>query len=302
MSKRKAVSLTVLAVLITITAQTARAQDSRGLVVELWPKAVRQTWESPDKDETATTSPWRDGDTTITRVTNVANPTITVCRAKDTTGAVPAVIVCPGGGYSILAWDLEGTEIVSWLNSLGITGVLLKYRVPKQRDGALQDAQRAIAVVRHRAKEWGIDPQKIGVLGFSAGGHLAARLSTNSEQLAYKSIDACDTAGCNPSFTILIYPAYLATKDDTGPDTETLPVTSKTPPTFMAIADKDRFTPGCLHYALALRKAKVPVELHVFGIGGHGCGLRPVDNGMATWPKACAAWLQVMTKKGSDDP
>jgi len=213
-----------------------------------------------------------------------------VYRPKGATEPTPAVVVCPGGGYSILAYDLEGTEVVEWLNGLGIAGVLLKYRVPGKRDGAFQDAQRAMGIVRHRAKEWGIDPKKVGILGFSAGGHLAARVCTNYEKRAYKPVDAADEASCRPDFAIPIYPAYM--EKDGGLDTAALPVTAETPTTFIAIACNDRFTVGALHYFLALRQAKVRAELHVFQFGGHGCGLRESGDALTTWPVHCAAWLR----------
>jgi len=202
-----------------------------------------------------------------------------------------AVIVCPGGGYSILAYDLEGTEICEWLNSIGVTGVLLKYRVPRRRDDALKDAQRAIGIVRSRAAEWKIDPKRIGILGFSAGGHLSARASTNYRKRAYAPIDKHDEAGCRPDFSVLIYPAYLLNKEGTL-DAATLPVDAETPTTFIAIAENDRFTPGALQYFLALKKAKVGSELHVFQFGGHGCGLRKTSENVTTWPEHCARWMR----------
>jgi len=228
---------------------------------------------------------------TIAKISNVSRPAVTVFRPEKKAAAPgPAVVLCPGGGYGILAYDLEGTEVCTWLNGLGITGILLKYRVPRQRDGAFQDVQRAVGMVRHRAKAWGIHPRRIGILGFSAGGHLAARLCTNFKTRAYKTVDAADEVSCQPDFAVLIYPAHVAKGDSL--DTTTLPVTRETPTTFVAIACNDKFAPGALAYFQALRGAKVRSELHVFQFGGHGCGLRPADDGLTTWPAHCERWLK----------
>ncbi|HWX19857.1 MAG TPA: alpha/beta hydrolase [Candidatus Binatia bacterium] len=233
----------------------------------------------------------------VIRLGNVSEPTIALYRppaAKDT-GA--AVVICPGGGYSILAMDLEGTEVCDWLNSLGITGVLLKYRVPKRaglekHTAALQDAQRALGVVRFHAKEWGLDPKRIGVLGFSAGGHLAAAVSNNYEQRTYPKVDDADATTCRPDFTLLIYPAYLTVKEQNDKIAPDLNITSNTPPTFIAMAEDDPIRiETALFYAAALRKAKVPLELHVYPKGGHGYGLRPTKDLVTTWPQRAAEWM-----------
>ncbi|MBC8002074.1 MAG: alpha/beta hydrolase, partial [Opitutaceae bacterium] len=176
----------------------------------------------------------------LIRLGNVTKPTITIYKpaADKDTGA--AVVVCPGGGYSILALDLEGTEVCEWLNSIGVTGILLKYRVPKRAGlekhaAPLQDAQRALGLVRHRAKEFGIDPKRIGILGFSAGGHLGAAASTIYETRSYPPIDEADATSCRPDFTILIYPGYLTVKEDGDKISPELKLTEKTPPTFMVM-------------------------------------------------------------------
>ncbi len=283
------VLLSFTAALSAAVAPTTTLKNST--VIALWPKGTPD-YEGKGGGEKATASPKGEG--SITRITNVSKPTISVRTPPKATGPCPAVIVCPGGGYGILAYDLEGTEVVDWLNSIGVAGVLLKYRVPRQRDGALQDAQRAVSIVRHRAKEWNIDPKRIGILGFSAGGHLAARTSTNYTKRAYKPVnaaDAADAASCRPDFAVLIYPAYLTGKGG-GLDTDTLPVTRETPTTFIAVAFGDRFTPGALNYFAALHKAKVRSELHVFQLGGHGCGLRKTDATITTWPARCEQWMR----------
>jgi acetyl esterase/lipase len=207
------------------------------------------------------------------------------------------VVVCPGGGYGILALDLEGTEICEWLNSIGVTGVLLKYRVPKRPGlekhiAPLQDVQRAIGLVRSRAQEWHLDPTRIGVLGFSAGGHLAAAASTNYETRIYPRTDAADDTSCRPDFSVLVYPAYLTVKDQGDKISPELPITAQTPPTFIVMAEDDPIrVENALFYTLALKNAKVPCELHIYPTGGHGYGLRPNGQTVTTWPQRAAEWM-----------
>jgi acetyl esterase/lipase len=233
----------------------------------------------------------------VIRLGHVSEPTFQVFRppAGKDTGA--AVLVCPGGGYHILALDLEGTEVCEWLNSVGVTGVLLKYRVPKrpgtEKQGpALQDAQRAMGLLRSRAGELGIDPARLGVLGFSAGGHLAAALSTTRER-TYARIDAADDLACRPDFTVLIYPAYLTVKEENDRISPELRLTATTPPTFLSIsADDPVRVEGVLLYTLALKQAGVPVELHVYPTGGHGYGLRRTENPVTFWPDRVGDWMR----------
>jgi acetyl esterase/lipase len=268
---------------------TAVAAD-KGQVVPLWPKEFLPA-PTAGKVEKAETE--GKGDWTIIKVSEVSTPTLTVYPAPATAaGPAPAVIVCPGGGYFILAWDLEGTEIAHWLNAAGVTCVLLKYRVPGQREGAFQDGQRAVSLTRANAKAWNIDPARIGILGFSAGGHLAARVGADFARRSYKPVDAADEQSCRPDFTVLIYPAYLLTKDDSAVDTAALPIGEQTPPTFLAIAGDDKLAVGAVQYFVALRKAKVPAELHVFQFGGHGCGLRPRGANVTDWPQAAERWMK----------
>lgn len=242
----------------------------------------------------------RPGARKVQRITNVTQPTLKVFRpAKDKdTGA--AVVICPGGGYSILAWDLEGEEVARWLNSIGVTGIVLKYRVPRRPDSRpgtaplqpLQDAQRAMSLVRSKAKEWGLDASRIGILGFSAGGHLAAHASTNYDRRAYEPIDDVDQVSCRPDFAVLVYPAYLTTKDKLKLADE-IRVTDKTPPMFFAHAADDRVpADNSVQLFLALRRHNIPAELHIFGSGGHGFGLRPSDDACSRWPEHCAAWMR----------
>jgi acetyl esterase/lipase len=266
------------------------------LTLDLWPGPVPGE-AKPIGDEKLLDQ--RPGEKPVKRLTNVSRPAITVfhpARDKDT-GA--AVLIAPGGAYNILAWDLEGEEVAAWLNSIGVTGVVLKYRVPRRPDqpkdkppvGALQDAQRAISLVRSKAGKWGIDPQRIGMLGFSAGGHLTAWTSTNSDQRAYEAGDEMDRVSCRPDFVVLIYPAYLVTKDNQlAPE---LRVSAETPRTFLAMTEDDPVRVECgLFYYLALKQAKVPAEMHLYPKGGHGYGLRPSSDPVATWPKRAEEWMR----------
>jgi acetyl esterase/lipase len=230
---------------------------------------------------------------------NVTRPTMTVYSPKgENTGA--AVVIFPGGGYQILAMDLEGTEVCDWLTSKGITAVLLKYRVPSEKlypakgsPQALQDAQRTIGLVRFHAKEWNIDPHKIGVLGFSAGGHLVAAASTRYDKRLYPPVDAADKESCRPDFAVPVYPGHLWIDDkkfELNPD---IRVTSKTPPTFLLQNEDDPVDPveHSLVYYIALKKAKVPVEMHLYAQGGHAFGLRPSKLPVSKWPRLVETWL-----------
>lgn len=291
------ISISLVAFVMVFTPAYGRAAEP-AKVIELWNGAAPgdKGELGPEHDTTKPSDNLVAGKRLI-RLGNVSKPTIAVYRpltGKDT-GA--AVMVCPGGAYSILAMDLEGTEVCDWLNSQGITGVLLKYRVPKRaglekHTAALQDAQRALGLVRYHSKEWGIDPKRIGVLGFSAGGHLAAALSNNYEQRTYPKVDDADAVNCRPDFAVLIYPAYLTVKEQNDRIAPDLNITSNTPPTFLAMAEDDPVrVETALYYALALRKASVPFELHVYPQGGHGYGLRPTKDLVTTWPQRAAEWM-----------
>src|SRR5581483_674707 len=248
--------------------------------IRLWPRGApgEKGGLGPERD----TSKPNDGlvaGKPVIRLGNVGDPTITVYApsAEKNTGA--AVVVCPGGGYTILAMDLEGTEICDWLNSIGVTGVLLKYRVPARPGqprylAPLQDAQRALSLTRERAAEWKTDPNRIGILGFSAGGHLSAAASCRFDERAYEANDDADHVSCRPDFTVLIYPAYLAVQKEDDRIAPELTVTSNTPPTFLVQTEDDPVrVENSLYYWQALKKAHVPAELHLFAKGGHGYGL-----------------------------
>ena len=234
----------------------------------------------------------------VIRLGDVSKPTLTIYQpaAAKATGA--AVMVCPGGGYNILAWDLEGTEVCEWFNSIGVTAALLKYRVPRPDGDAmpvepLQDAQRAMSMLRSGAVEFRIDPKRIGVLGFSAGGSLSARLSTNFDMRTYDAIDKLDAVSCRPDFTMLIYPAYLFPKGSKEGLSADLPINTETPPTFLTMAFDDPIDPtNVLRWSIAMKQAKVPVELHLYPSGGHGYGLRRTDNASTTWNDRATDWMR----------
>jgi acetyl esterase/lipase len=286
----------LLVATVMVPAFAAGAEEP--LTVNVWPdKAPGEKGQISKEKESKGKDP---SGKPIRILTNVTVPTLTVLKpAKDKdTGA--AVVIAPGGGYNILAWDLEGEEVAAWLNSIGVTGIVLKYRVPR-REGtpgdkpppqALMDAQRAISLVRDKAKDWGIDPKRIGMLGFSAGGHLTAWTSTNFDKRSYEAIDDVDKVSCRPDFTVLIYPGYLLAKgkDELAPD---IRVSKETPPTFFAHAADDG-VPAQASVVMyqALKKAKVPAELHVYSKGGHGFGLRPSDKPCSSWPQRCAEWMK----------
>ncbi len=237
--------------------------------------------------------------TNIIRITKVSRPAIEFYKAKHAKPDAPAVVIFPGGGYQILAYDLEGTEVAEWLNSIGIHAIVLKYTVPgNKRDDALKDAQRAFGIVRSKAKDWGIHPDKIGVLGFSAGGHLAANLSTNYQKRNYQEIDAADKLSCRPDFTVLIYPAYIYDDKDKHKIASEIKIDKQTPSAFIVqTLDDRRLVDSAFNYCRGLKDAKVDAELHLYARGGHGYGLRPTENPISGWPQLCEAWLDRTLKK-----
>ncbi|MEO6001280.1 MAG: alpha/beta hydrolase fold domain-containing protein [Chitinophagaceae bacterium] len=255
-----------------------------------------------EKDKTKSTDNKVSGKDVI-RLTNVTKPTLTVYSPPKNKRNGSAVIVCPGGGYSILAMDLEGTEICEWLNSIGVTALLLKYRVPV-REGLsryqppLQDAQRAMGLVRANAGKLGIDPNRIGIMGFSAGAHLSAALSTNYDKRTYEALDASDIVSCRPDFVMLIYPAYLSLKQEGDKVAPELPISKNTAPTFIVQTEDDPVrVESSLFYYLALKNAGVPAEMHLFASGGHGYGLRKSTQPVNSWPKRAEEWMKTLEKK-----
>jgi acetyl esterase/lipase len=225
----------------------------------------------------------------VERITNVSSPTITVYPAPGQGAPAPAAIICPGGGYGKLAINKEGSEIAAWLNSLGITAVVLKYRVPNNRAGALQDVQRAMRLVRGHCSEWNIDPHSVGIIGFSAGGHLAALLSAGQGDAAYESIDNSDALGLRPDFAVLVYPAYLA--DNDGRLAPEFKISSKIPPILIIHSEDDlKYVAGSKALHANLEAANVPHRLLLYPSGGHGYGLRCEKDAKA-WPEAAKTWL-----------
>jgi acetyl esterase/lipase len=235
----------------------------------------------------------------VVRLGNVSAPTLTLYAPKGkNTGA--AVVVFPGGGYNILAIDLEGSEVCDWLNSAGVTCFVLKYRVPNtgpypKSPAALQDAQRALGLVRQHAADWGVDPNRIGVLGFSAGAHLAVALSTHFDQRLYPLIDAADRVSCRPDFAVIVYPGYLALTDQNFVPNPDIVPTEKTPPQFIVQAEDDPVhVENATVYLMALKNAKVPAELHIYAQGGHGYGLRSTELPVTAWPESAETWLRTI--------
>jgi acetyl esterase/lipase len=269
-------------------------------VVTLWPKGAPgvNTTTGPEADTSAAASPLVAGKSVV-RLGNVSVPTLTVF-APTTKGNGAAVVVFPGGGYNILAMDLEGTEVCDWLTSRGVACFLLKYRVPgtgpyPKSDEALQDAQRAVGLVRARAAEWKVDPKRVGVLGFSAGAHLAAAVSTHYETRLYPKVDAADDVSCRPDFAVVMYPGYLALEDKNFAFTPDIPVTKDTPPTFLVQAEDDTVhVENATAYFLALKGAGVPTELHIYAEGGHGYGLRKTGLPVTEWPGLVDVWMKTI--------
>lgn len=270
------------------------------ITLPLWPNGAPGAPSNPpaEVDTTKATDKLIAG-RPLVRLGNVSNPTLTVYAPKGT-ATRPAVVVFPGGGYQILAIDLEGTEVCDWLNSINVTCVLVKYRVPNtgpypKSAAALQDAQRALGTVRQHAAEWHIDPNRIGVLGFSAGAHLAAALSTHFDKRLYDAVDASDQLSCRPDFAFIIYPGYLANDaQHMAPNADINP-TDKTPPTFIVQAEDDPVhVENATVYFLQLKAAKVPAELHIYAEGGHGYGLRRTALPVTTWPDTARIWLQTI--------
>ncbi|MGH8247444.1 MAG: alpha/beta hydrolase, partial [Gammaproteobacteria bacterium] len=241
-------------------------------------------------------------------ITNVKNPTITRFRPASAKSNGVAIVICPGGGYWNLAWDLEGDEVAAWLNTVGVTGFVLKYRVPRRTDqperlpapGPLLDAQRAIRLVRSRAAEWGIDTNRIGILGFSAGGHLAVATAPRFDQRGYEPMDEIDKVSCRPDFAVAVYPGYLIEQQPAGVEINKevlapyIRIPKETPPIFLVHATDDPVAgaENSVVMYLALKRANVAAELHVYAHGGHGFGVRKSNLACSTWTDRCVAWLQ----------
>jgi acetyl esterase/lipase len=301
-----AVALGLLA--CRLSAQAPAWQPSSGHTQRpIWPATAAAGHVGPDSESYATGPdvagrPWH-------YIQHVSRPTLTV-YPPDSGNTGVAVIVFPGGGYQILAIDLEGTEVCDWLTARGITCVLLKYRVPSagwfwdqacgcdrrtHSSKALEDAQRAISLVRFHAAEWHIDPHKIGVLGFSAGGHMVATTSTRYDRRVYAPVDSADRESARPDFAVAIYPGHLFDYHRNRLSAD-LPVTSATPPTFLIHAENDNVDgpSHTLFYYMALKDAHVPVELHMYAEGRHAFGLRETGFPITHWPRLVETWLRTI--------
>ena len=271
------------------------------LVVEIWPgKVPDETYTigaekcrmSPElsREQVEVTEPTR-------MITNVTLPTITVYRPDKEKDIQTAMLICPGGGYWNLYWELEGEEVARWQNSLGMTGIILKYRVPRRPDEPtsqparrpLADAQRAVSLIRSRSEEWGIDNQRIGMVGFSAGGHLAIATATSFEQRAYEPIDDVDKVSCRPNFAVAVYPGYL--KDELA---RGMKIASTTPPIFLAHGGEDIVSDPehSVSMYLALKRAGVGAELHIYASATHDFGVRISDHPYSAWTESCVKWLR----------
>jgi acetyl esterase/lipase len=295
----------MLVLVVSLCAVGPATAADKPLVVELWPGAVpdeagklgpERVVMSPklDHKQVEVTEPTR-------MVTDVSRPTITIYRPTKEKATGTAVLICPGGGYWNLYWELEGVEVAAWLNSLGATGIILKYRVPRRSDDVvgeparrpLQDAQRAVSLVRSKAAEWGIDPKQIGIVGFSAGGHLAIATATSFEKRSYPPADNIDKVSCRPDFAILAYSGYLKAKDkdELAPG---LAIPAGTPPVFLVHGGADIISDAAHSVVMytALKRAGIPAELHVYATAAHDFGVRPSDHPCSTWTQSCAAWMR----------
>jgi acetyl esterase/lipase len=274
-------------------------------VVELWPGRVPDETGTIGAEKSLMSPKLTPKQVEVTEptkmVTNVTKPTLTIYRPAKDKDTGTAVLICPGGGYWNLYWQLEGEEVAAWLNSLGVTGIVLKYRVPRRPDEPkgeparrpLQDAQRAVRLVRSKAREWGIATDRIGMVGFSAGGHLAIATATGFAERSYEPIDDIDKISCRPDFAIGVYSGYLKAKDkdELAPG---LHIPARTPPIFLAHGGEDIISnpDHSVMLYLALKRAGVPAELHIYATAAHDFGVRPSDHPCSTWTQTCAAWMR----------
>jgi acetyl esterase/lipase len=292
-----AVSLLV-SLLVIIPARAEKPQ-----FVDLWPGKVPGDVGIIGKEASRIHQSPIVGPTKL--ITNVTKPTLAIYQPARDKNTGTAMLICPGGGYWDLYWELEGEEVAAWLNSLGMTGIILKYRCPRRPGdirgepplGPQLDAQRAVSLVRSRAVEWGIDPKRIGMVGFSAGGHLALSTATGFAKRTYEPIDDIDDVSCRPDFAVLCYSGYLKAKDkdEIRPD---LRIPANTPPIFLAHASDDKESYGgssaehsTIAY-LALKRAGIPAELHIFATGDHDFGVRQNEKLPSSWTQLCVNWLR----------
>ncbi len=299
---------TIIALLVMQTLLSAQTQ-----VLNLWPNTPPGPAAKADGAERDLTKPEDKliAGRAIIKLGHVSTPQMLVYLPPKEKANGGAVLICPGGGFSILAWDLEGTEVAEWLNGIGFAAIVVKYRVPTGHHGdalndagnapmkavgPVMDAQRAMSLTRAKASEWGIDPKRIGIMGFSAGGETAGLTAILRGQRLYAKVDAADEQSCAPNFALPIYPGGFYDKE-TGGLKPYLKVTKDTPPMFFAMAQDDHVNClNCTTLFTALTKEKVPAEIHLFTRGGHGYGLRATDEPVTGWPRLAAQWLMTFAK------
>jgi acetyl esterase/lipase len=289
------VKTALLLALALLAAPLARSQQ---VTLPLWPNGAPEPYTGgPERDATLPTDNLIAGKP-LMHLTNVSKPTLAFYPPPAAKNNGAAVLVFPGGGYRILAYDLEGTEVCTWLNSIGVNCLLIKYRVPfpdhyPENAADLEDAQQAMRIARAHAAEWNIDPNRIGALGFSAGAHLVVTLSNHAD---YKRPnEPANELDARPNFAVVLYPGYLADEPTLDKLSHGISPTANTPPTFILQAEDDPVhEENALVYFQALKQAKVPAELHIFAAGGHGYGLRPTDLPVTHWPALVETWLQTI--------
>jgi acetyl esterase/lipase len=287
------ITLRLLSILLVISS-VLTAQTSEPHVVNVWPGAVPGE-EAFDASKLTLPEPVNDG---IERIPLVTEPTLTFYRAPSELNTGAAVLICPGGGYNILAWNLEGEELAAWFNRLGVSAGLLKYRVPRRdpdtpHEQPLKDAQRGLALMRANASAWGFDPDRVGMMGFSAGGHLVVMTAVSGAERTYPRQDDVDDLVRAPDFLMPIYPAYLGDERTAGELYPNIRVTPAFPPTFVAVTHDDVLRGlNAAKLYIALRTADVPAELHIYTRGGHGYGIRPSANPVSTWHLRLEEWLR----------
>jgi acetyl esterase/lipase len=288
---------------VTLFLLAGRLMAAEPLVVDLWPGKppgdVGITGEEKFIELMVNGKPYQVGGRPTKWLTNVSKPTLTVYRPAKDKDTGTAMLICPGGGYHNLGWDVEGEEVAVWLNSIGVTGIILKYRCPRRPGdekgvppaGPLKDAQRAVSLVRCRAKEWGINPNRIGMVGFSAGGHLVGSTATKFEKRTYDAVDDIDKLSCRPDFGIMLYSGYFKVKDGLTPTVET---PAKAPPLFFVHCSDDPISEveHSVAFYLALKRAKIDTELHLYETGGHGFAVRNTGEPCNAWTEARVNWLR----------
>jgi acetyl esterase/lipase len=288
--------------LATLIAWSSFTLAAEPLVVDLWPgKPPGETKELPPESDQTKPEDRLIAGRRIIKLGNVSRPQLAVYRPAKEVDTGAAVVICPGGGHNILAYDLEGTEVAEWLNGIGVTGIVLKYRVPFREPqrrwlSGVQDAQRAMSMVKSKAADWGIDPKRVGMLGFSAGGEVTARVSLFDDRRQYEPVDSIDEISSRPDFAVLVYSGGLYDKDKHALRDD-LKLSKEAPPAFLVHAFDDGVpVQNTLLVAAELKEAGVPAEAHIFATGGHGYGLRPVKEDPVTgWPTLCEAWMRKMS-------